>query len=646
MTKSTKVLLLSLPLMLIAAMAAAQTMPYEAEFGYRFLDLKGSESMYRTQVNEREGFLIRNVTYTSNEFGDKSIMDRFRLDASDLGAGPAGALRLEFGKGDTYRFNLGYRHTNDYSANPLYANPFLEQGVGTGQHTYNRDRNLLNADLQFFPGGRIAPFVGLTWNRWDGPGTTTYHVGQDEFQLAQNFTDRSTEFRIGSGFTFGNYYGSITQGWRKFETTDNVSLLPGANAGNTGGVLGQDINASAINRADKTTGSTPFTNLFAAGTFINRIKVIADYVRFSADSQGDQAESAAGSFASFAIGRFFKGIDEDATSSAHNTTWRGGARAEVTLTDKFDLFAGYRKESRELNGSALINTIFLQTTTFGGGDLKDITTVLNASSSMNRKEDLFDVAVQSRSLGPFSFRAGYSMSKQNVDMTPDVSEIVVSGPSQGGSYDRSVDTLDLSGSFAKNGFALGAAYRKDSADDPIFRTDYLDRDRIRVRAGWLAPSKFIRVGITAEETKQDNDRSDIQYDAKYRQYVADVEVHPRNFTVRASAGRYRTDTSILYRRPETLTTDTSIHTENGKSLEGGFGFFIKKLTVDADFARFDNSGTTPFTIDRVRTRFVYDFLASAGVSFEWSKDKYDDELFPQLANFDANRYGIYFRYHP
>src|SRR4051812_5021776 len=102
MNMRTKILLLTLPLLLAAAVVTAQTVPYEAEFGYRFLDLKGSDAMYRTQVNETEGFLVRFLTYTSNDLSNNSFMDRFRLDASDLGAGPAGSLRIHFGKGDTY----------------------------------------------------------------------------------------------------------------------------------------------------------------------------------------------------------------------------------------------------------------------------------------------------------------------------------------------------------------------------------------------------------------------------------------------------------------------------------------------------------------------------------------------------------------
>ena len=647
MTTRSMALRLSLPLLLVAAMASAQIVPYDLEVGYRSLDLNGSDAMYRTQINEQSGFLIRAFSYSTNDFGNANVMDQFRLDVSELGNTPAGSLRLQFGKTDLYRFTLGYRRTRDFSANPAYANPFADQGVGVSQHTYARTRNLVDADLEFFPGGRISPFIGLSYNRWNGPGTTTYHVGQDEFLLDQSFTDRDHEIRVGSGFNLGNYYGSVTQGWRKFRTSDRIALAPGAGAGNTGGILGRDINASTINRNDKSSGSTPFTSIYLGGQVVSRVKLIGDFVRFSADSKGNETENDTGSFASFAIGRFFNGISEDATSRAKNTTWRGGARAEVTLTDKLDLLAGYQREHRDLDGEALINTIYLQSTTFSGADLKDLPVLLNANNSMQRKEELLDVALQARSFGPFSFRAGWSTTKQDVDLTPDLSEIVVPGSNQGGAYQRRINTADLNGTFAKSGFMLGAAYRKDSADDPIFRTDYLDRDRIRVRAGWLAPSNFIRVGVTAEQTKQDNDRSDIQYNAKFRNYLADVEVTPRSFiTIRAGAGRFRTDTSIIYLRPELLVPDVSTHRENGKSYEGGIGLFVKKINIDADAARFDNSGTTPFKIDRWRARVSYDFVARAGIAAEWSKDKYDETLLPQLSNFDANRYGIYLRYHP
>src|SRR4051812_16686684 len=43
-------------LLIFAAAAHAQTNPFDVEAGYRWLDLKGSSGMYRTQINGRGGF--------------------------------------------------------------------------------------------------------------------------------------------------------------------------------------------------------------------------------------------------------------------------------------------------------------------------------------------------------------------------------------------------------------------------------------------------------------------------------------------------------------------------------------------------------------------------------------------------------------
>jgi hypothetical protein len=86
-----------LPLLsaLLGTAAWAQTPPFEVELGYRFTDVQGDDRMYRTQVNERAGFLLRGVSLVDDYSGRTGAYDRLRLSVSDLGAGPAGAARLE-----------------------------------------------------------------------------------------------------------------------------------------------------------------------------------------------------------------------------------------------------------------------------------------------------------------------------------------------------------------------------------------------------------------------------------------------------------------------------------------------------------------------------------------------------------------------
>src|ERR1051326_5380945 len=92
-------------LFLILAAFTARAQTFDLEAGYRWLDLKGDEGMYRTQIDERSGFLIRAFTMNSSS----PLADRIRVDVSDLGTGPAGALRGDAARAGPYHLRPRYR---------------------------------------------------------------------------------------------------------------------------------------------------------------------------------------------------------------------------------------------------------------------------------------------------------------------------------------------------------------------------------------------------------------------------------------------------------------------------------------------------------------------------------------------------------
>jgi hypothetical protein len=637
---------LSLPILAIAFAAQAQSVPFDLEAGYRWLNLKGSSPMYRTQINERGGLLIRSFTMSTGDFeGHTSLVDRFRIDASDLGSGPAQSLRLEASRAGAYRLRFGYRSADAFSALPAFANPLLNQGVTLSQHTFDRTRRMFDLDLELMPDRPIVPFIGYTFNNNSGPGSTTYHLGQDEFRLLQDLHERDREIRAGASFHFASVYGQLTEGWRNFRGNELLTLAPGSGSGNNAGpVLGTPVTADTVTRNDTTHVKTPFTNFYITGDVLKRLRLIGNYARFSAESNGREAEADTGSFASFAISRFYTGLSENASSNAKNRTWRGGGRAEVTLAPNVDFLAGFQKEHRELDGVALIDTVFLQSITFAGFDRRDVETILNATSAVDRDETYWNAAISARPIGPFALRAELRQTKQDINVSPDLAEIVVPG-SQGGEFNREVRTVDVSGTYSFSGLLLGAAIRRDSADAPIFRTDYLDRSRFRLRAGYTTPKKHVRAGVMSERTTQSNDQAGIGYNARLRQYSGDVEVSPIDaLHFRASLSQFRADSNILFRRPENFTTAESIHTENGKAREGGISYLKGPFSIDASLSRFENSGTLPFTINRHRIRTTWDFKGHTGLAAEWDRDKYSESL--SFADFDASRYGLYLRWRP
>jgi hypothetical protein len=633
---------------LLAAIAAhAQPVPYDLELGIRIVKVDGNKDMYRTQTDETSGILLRSFSLLTPGPDGAKFFDRLRVDASDLGAGPAGSLRVEADKAGAFRFRLGYRHMNLFSALPSFANPLLGSGITTSQHTYDRTRNTIDADLELFPDSSVVPFIGYSFNRMSGPGTSTYTIGGDDFRLSQSLEESEHEFRIGAGFHLGLFRGSVTEGWRSVRGNESLSLVSSSgNGNNPDPLLGRPVSANTILRTDRSRVSTPFTNLYVTGQLDKRLRLTGNYVRFAADSTGDGFENTTGSFVSFALSRFFNGLTEQASSQAKNTTWRGGARAEMTVRDGIDAFAGYQKEHRDLEGSALVDTIFLQTLTFGGVDPRDVERVLNAHGSIARGEDVVNAGASARALGPFAIRVEVRDAKQNVTVSPDLSEIVVPG-NQGGRFERDIRTFDTNASYNLAGFTLGAAWRHDGANQPIFRTDFRDRDRLRLRAAWRAP-KWVRAGVTAEETKQSNTQPGIDLAGKSRQYGGDVEVTPHEgVAVRGSLTRFIADNSILTRRPENFATDRSVYTENGTSREAGANFRRAALSFDGSIARFSNRGDHPFDLNRFRFTAGCDLppKTKMGLLLELARDTYR-ERGAAYADFDATRVGIFLRYHP
>ncbi|MDP9193126.1 MAG: hypothetical protein M3P06_15620 [Acidobacteriota bacterium] len=643
MTRNRSLLLVLCVLILASLNVSAQTTPIDVEIGYRWTDISGNEDMYRTQINENEGLLIRALTISSIDFnGHAWFMDQFRLDVDELGAGPSSSLRLQTGLTGAYKLNMRYRKTDAYSALPAFANPLLAGGIIPGQHTFDRTRDMLDVDLEILRWSAIKPFVGYSWNRFEGPGTTTWQVGQDEFLLSQDLRDTDREIRVGAGFEFGPVQGQFTQGWRSFSGRESLTLAPGAGNGNSPNpILGRPITAGGLTREERTDVDTPFTTLYAAGQATSRIRLIGNFARFAADSETDGSDSATGSFASFALSRYFNGLTEQSTARAKNDTWRGGARAEIAFTDKVDLTAGYRREHRELDGSALIRTLYLQSITFGGVDPRDVEVILNASNALERDEDVLDAGVTVRPLTPLSLRVGISQSSTDVTVSPDLSEIVVNG-GQGGTFDRRVRTFVLDGAYSKSGLTLGASIQRDSADDPILRTDFIDRNRYRVRASWKAP-RWVRAGITADETKQSNDHSQIAYDATLRQFTGDLEVTPISaLTLRASTSRFRSNSNILVRRPENFVIEQSIHIEKGKALEGGLTLNWSRFMFEGNLSHFENEGSLPFELDRSQARLTVQLRDTIGLGAEWAKDEYSEAAFA-VADYEANRVGVFLR---
>ncbi len=628
-----------------SGVARAQAIPFDIEVGYRFLSVTGNEEMYRSQINDREGFLVRSLHVATDEkYAGFALVDKLRIDGADLGAGGAGFLRLDAGLAGVYRLQFSYRNTQFFSAYQGFANPL---GLSVGQQTWDRTRNQFNVDLEILPGKVITPIVGYTSNTLSGPGYTTYHFGQDEFQLAQDLRSNDQEFRVGAAFNAGFISGEVVQGWRKYHETENLTLAPFAGNGNNAApVLGQPVTASTLTRSSTTDVNVPVTSAFVRGFALPNLQITGFYVRSNATGDDGTKEGASGSFASFAISRFFTGYSAANTTSPTSLAWRAGGRAEWHVFSGLDVSAGYVERDQTWDNQALLNDLYTGTSTFTGFSQADVQSLISTQTSLERKEQVFDVQASARFFGPFGVRLGYSRINQDLTVAEDPAEIVVPG-GQGGSFSRNIDRFEGAVTFTMFGFNLMGEAAFDDASAAITRVDYLTRDRERVRLTWKGLD-WLTIGATGFWLNQKNDDAgpNNTYKATAENYTADLTLNPVKWIrLRGAYGKLKADSSIPVRAPQDFTVFTSANTEDGELWEAGAGFTFKEFAVDGFWTRFDNEGSYNFRMYRGGARADWSATAHAGVAVEWSVDRYLDYMLASQS-YRGDRLGVYLKWRP
>src|SRR5512140_2201504 len=626
-----------------AGVARAQAIPFDIEVGYRFLTLSGSEESYRSQINESEGVLVRSIHIGEDgKTNGFPILDRLRIDGSDLGAGPAGSLRLDAGLTGAYRLRASYRHLDQFSALAGFANPL---GAAIGQQTWDRTRDMVDLNLELLPGAVVTPLVGYTSNKLVGPGFSTTFFGQDEFRLGQDLKVHDLEIRAGAGFRVGPVSGEFLQGWRRYRETEKLSLLAGAGAGNNPGpVLDKNLNLSSYSRTSVTDINTPTTSVFLRGFATDALQLIGFYVKANATGDDTENESASGSLVSFPISRFFTGLTESGSSRVQNSVWRAGARVARHALEGVDVTGGFVRRNATWDGQDLVSTLYSGTTTFTGFTLADLQTLLNATNSIERTEDVYDVQASAKVFGPFGIRAGYSRTQQNLIVAQDPSEIVVPG-GQGGNFDRSINRYEGALTYAAGGFFVAGEASWDDADVAVLRTDFTSRNRERVRATWKGFS-WLTLGATGLWVDQKNDTLLINSKGTSRQYTGDVTIMPvKMLRLHGAYGKMQADSTIPVRAPQDFTTFDSINKEDGELLEAGLGIKFDRLAIDGFWTRFANEGTYEYRLYRGGARVDFDATANVGLIGEWSVDRYLDFQIA-TSSFRANRIGVYLKWRP
>ena len=329
-------------------------------------------------------------------------------------------------------------------------------------------------------------------------------------------------------------------------------------------------------------------------------------------------------------------------SHSESPSWRGDIAMSVDVLSNLSVDLGYEVRDRELEGWAMIESLYLDTLNFSGADPTDITQLVDASTRLERTDSIASIRASARDLGPLGIWAEYALADQEIEVWQDPSEIVVPG-SQEGAFDRQIDEYAAGIILAVGTFDASLEWRSEDADAAIVRTDYVNRDRYRLRLGWELTTVFSIVG-TAEQIEADNPADGIELDVETDHYAVQLLVTPvKDLTFDLGYDSYQTDTATSIRRPHDFGIEPSLYTEEGEGIQGGVSWKVGRFDLDAGYSSYENQGSFPFELERVFGRIAFDLTESFGLAGEIESYDYSEVLFAP-ADFDADRYGLFFRF--
>ncbi|MEI8334695.1 MAG: hypothetical protein WCH74_12720, partial [Chloroflexota bacterium] len=335
-----------------------------------------------------------------------------------------------------------------------------------------------------------------------------------------------------------------------------------------------------------------------------------------------------------------------ATSSEANTTVaRANGRLEWNIVSGLDLTGGYTHGKRELSGLALAAELYTGRLTFTGAPLASVLDLEAANAQLDRTDDVYDVQLSYKLLGPVALRAAYGQTKSDINVARAPSLVIIGGGD--GNYQEKVTRVEGGLTFAMAGFMASGDWRHESADESILRTGFTKRDRVRGRLGYKA-AQWLNLGVVGEWIDYKNDTAGIGLDGTVRNYYGNIDIVPAKWiAVHATLGKAKADSSILAKLPYTYRNDvyTSVASEDGNSAEGSIDLALGPIGLNGGWGTFQNKGSYGFRIDRGWVRANMDFTKTVGLVGEWRVDQFAEwtSQTPR-GNYNANRYGLYLRY--
>lgn len=630
-----------LSLLLPADLFAQDEHKYELELdvGYRWEALfRGSRDLYRTQLDLGEGpKLFAGELYFAPAEGSTELLDRLQLQFNNWGGEPYNTFRIQLAKNGVYELDFNYQNIAYFSSIPSFANPKFESGNLLSQHREDTSLRTASLDLRFRPGKMISPFVGYQRTTRQGPVFTTLGADGDEFQLNKDLEFSHDDLRGGVIFQAQDFTLLLQQGARWYRD-QSTFLASGPLEGNsTRPFLGRDIFLDQYEATqDVKSRAIPYSSASATYRPFPQLLLSGDISYSMADFRTSFFEDLSGNFFSFPALRAFYGGLENSTSG---TVKKPNLLADVSATweplDWLRVVERFRTHRFHISGHRLARLTFFDVDPLLGTRILDeleqesiLNTFLGQDVDRQQLEAHFLVHPK------LTLRVGHRYETRTFELDPQ--SLIGPGNESPGfgdlasfGWDRNV--LLLGGTYrisARNRLSL--EYELGRTDQPIFRTDVKDFQRLKIR-GVVSPAENLQ--FSGRVSLFDHDDDIVQFDSENRGYGLQFSYQPiSRVSVVGQWEQTEINTSIPYLIPQSLQPDLFTFREfaNYGNLYLDF-LLMRNSRLSVGYSVWGNSGDFPVNYHRPMARLEVPLAERFTGYVQWNYYDYNEKLrlFPQ-----------------
>jgi hypothetical protein len=537
----------------LSTWAYAQNEQYRLslDFGNRWkAGFSGNEDLYRSQLDLGEGpKLFSGVFSIFAPNNSNRFFDRLELRMNSWGGEPYNTARVRAVKAGIYELRFDYQNVAYFNSVPFFANPLFEQGNLESQHQFDISQRFARVELTLRPGKRVSPFVAYQRTSRQGPALTTLRTDGNEFLTRLDVDTHSDDLNFGVNFTASQFSLRLEQGFRWYRDTSPF-LAPGFQEGNSSRpVFGRDIVLNNYAGQNDVEGTIPFSTAVGVYHPFDSLLLRGKVSYSMGDVNSNFSDAIDGTFFSFPLQAFYQGQEKQALGRAKRPNLFGDFSVTWQPFKRFRILESLNIRRSHVSGSAQIENAFLNVDPlFQPGIIPRLETSSLLDTFLSRNLTIQELQGVFYLSPRFSVRAGHRFEHKEVGLSEDFA------------YDRNVLILGTAYEFSARS-TIALEYELGRTDQPIFRTDVVDFDRLRLR-GRFHPFDSLQLSGSVTLFDNNNDIPEIDLTSRQRSYTLQFTYTPvARISISGAYERSELDSDLLFIIPQSFQPDRSIYAE-------------------------------------------------------------------------------------